>query len=66
MSRLEALQREIERLTDEEMRSLREWFSLRDADEWDRQIAQDVKAGKLDRLAEQALREHAEGRSIEL
>jgi hypothetical protein len=66
MSRLEALQHEIELLTDEEMRSLREWLELRDADEWDRQIEADVSSGKLDRLAEQTLREHAEGQSIRL
>jgi hypothetical protein len=33
---------------------------------WDRQIEDDVKAGKLDRLAKQALRDHEADRSTEL
>ncbi|BDC51880.1 hypothetical protein F183_A41950 [Bryobacterales bacterium F-183] len=66
MSRLEVLQNEIEQLNDEELRSLREWFAARDFDEWDRQMERDAKAGKLDRLAEQALRDHASGRSTKL
>jgi hypothetical protein len=32
-------------------------------DEWDRQIERDVLAGRLDRLAEQALRDDAEGKT---
>jgi hypothetical protein len=28
--------------------------------EWDRQIEEDVRAGKLDKFAEEALREHRE------
>jgi hypothetical protein len=37
-----------------------------DADEWDRQIEADIKAGKLDELVERALRDHAAGRTREL
>ena len=32
-------------------------------DAWDRQIEADAKAGRLDRFAEEAIREHREGRS---
>ncbi len=39
---------------------------IRNADAWDRQIEQDAKAGRLDPLAEQALRDHAEGRTTEI
>lgn len=66
MSRVEALQQEVELLNEEELRTFREWFANREADEWDRQIEADSKGGKLDRLAERALREHADGRSFEL
>ena len=33
---------------------------------WDRQFEADVKAGKLDTLAERALRDHRAGRSTRL
>lgn len=39
---------------------------IRNADAWDRQIEQDAKAGRLDPLAEQALRDLAEGRTTEI
>lgn len=32
-------------------------------DDWDRQIEADAKAGRLDRFAEEAIREHREGKS---
>lgn len=50
----------------EELVAFRAWFSKFDADAWDRQFEADVKAGKLDALAESALRDHAQGRSTEL
>jgi len=34
-----------------------------DFDAWDRQIEADAKAGWLDRFAEEAIREHREGKS---
>lgn len=37
-----------------------------DPSAWDRQFETDVNAGKLDSLAEQALNDHAAGRSREL
>ena len=33
-------------------------------DAWDRQIEADAKAGKFDRLMEEAVREHREGRTL--
>jgi len=35
-------------------------------DAWDRQIEADAKAGKLDRFAAEAIREHREGKTIPL
>ncbi len=35
-------------------------------DAWDRQIEADMQAGRLDRLADQALADFAQGRSTEL
>jgi len=61
MSKVESLEREVAKLTPQELAAFREWFSKYDADAWDRQIEEDVKAGRLDRLADQALAAHDRG-----
>ena len=66
MSRLENIEGEVMELSPEELSAFREWFAEFDAEIWDRQFASDVKTGKLDELAERALRDHAGGLSTEL
>ena len=61
MSKVDALEREIEKLSAEELAAFRDWFATYDADAWDRQMEADVKAGKLDRLAAEVLAEHKRG-----
>ncbi len=61
MTKVEALESEIEKLSPAELAAFREWFAKYDADEWDRQIEEDVRSGKLDRLAEEALGAHKRG-----
>ena len=63
MGKIENLEKQIQELSDEELARLRQWFAEYDAAKWDLQIEADAKAGKLDRLAEKALRDHAEGRT---
>jgi hypothetical protein len=64
--KIERLEQEIRALSAEELTALRRWFIEYDAEAWDREIEADVKSGKLDRLAEEALRDHAEGRTKRL
>ena len=59
MSKIESLEREIERLSPEDLAEFRRWFTSFDAAMWDQQIESDVRDGKLDALAEKALRDHA-------
>lgn len=66
MSRVEQIEGQIQQLTAEELAALREWFATFDAETWDRQMEADARDGKLDRLAEAALLDHAAGRSTEL
>jgi hypothetical protein len=66
MSRVEVLEREIKALSPEELAELRRWFAEFDAQAWDLQFESDVKAGKLDALAEKALRAHAAGETTKL
>jgi hypothetical protein len=65
MSKLEAIEKRISGLSAEELAEFRQWFAEFDAAAWDRQIERDVKAGKLDALADEALREHTAGKSTE-
>jgi hypothetical protein len=65
VSKLEALEKRVPALSAEELAEFRQWFAEFDRAEWDRQIERDVKAGKLDALADEALREHAAGKSSE-
>lgn len=66
MNRVETIEEQIQRLSPQELASLRDWFSRYDADAWDKQFDADVDAGKLDRVAEEALADHVAGRSREL
>jgi hypothetical protein len=66
MGKIENLEEQIRALSREEFARFREWFALFDAEAWDRQLEADVKSGKLDKLAERALRAHAAGQSTEL
>jgi len=66
MGKLESIERQIEDLSPQEMAELREWFATFDAEAWDRQFEADVRAGKLDALAEKALQAHASGTTTKL
>ncbi len=66
MSRVESIETQIQELSPDELATLREWFAEYDAEAWDRQFEADVEAGKLDALAERALRDHLAGRSTRL
>ena len=66
MGKIEALERQVQDLSAEELTAFRRWFAEFDAEIWDQQFEADVKAGKLDALAEKALQAHAAGRSTKL
>jgi hypothetical protein len=53
-------------LPPDDLAKFRAWFVEFDADAWDQQIEEDVKSGRLDELAEEALQDHAAGRTTEL
>lgn len=63
MTRVEKLEREIETLSDDELSEFRRWYSEFDAAAWDQEFASDVRAGALDRLADEAIADHRAGRS---
>jgi hypothetical protein len=53
----------IGQLSDEEMFKLIERLESKAGDVWDRQFEKDVKSGRLDSIAQQAIQEHRAGQS---
>jgi hypothetical protein len=63
VSKLERIENEIQGLSPQELAEFRNWFLAYDWAVWDRQLERDIEAGKLDALADEALREHAAGKT---
>ncbi|REJ93017.1 MAG: hypothetical protein DWQ34_11905 [Planctomycetota bacterium] len=63
---LQELEQSISELPPNELSRFREWFLAFDARNWDQRFEADVSAGRLDRLADEAIREHEAGESTEL
>jgi hypothetical protein len=66
MTTAEDIEKAVERLTPDELARFRAWFEAFDAGRFDAALERDIRAGKLDALAEEALAEHRAGRSREL
>ena len=63
MSKIEIIEQQVQGLSAEELRQFRAWFLEFDWAAWDRQLQRDVAAGKLDALADKALRDHVAGKT---
>jgi hypothetical protein len=66
MTKVEALEEEIGKLSASELAELREWFAEWNADKWDREIERDAASGKLDKLFEKSVADHLAGNSREI
>jgi hypothetical protein len=66
MTRVEALEQEVENLTPEELAAFSDWFAEFDWQAWDRELEKDVAAGRLDRFAAEVLEEHRRGKTTEI
>jgi len=66
MRKIEKLEQEVQKLSRTELAAFREWFRTYDSNEWDRQIEEDIRAGRLDKLAEEALAAHKAEKTKEL
>ncbi len=55
MNTVQDIERAIQTLEPTDLAAFRAWFAEYDADAWDRQIDDDVAAGRLDALADEAL-----------
>jgi hypothetical protein len=56
----------VRRLPKRELARFRKWFAEYDATVWDEQLVRDVAAGRLDKLADEALRDLKAGRTTAL
>ncbi len=66
MGKVERLQHQLRELSAEGLAELGDWFLELDWKRWDAQLEQDIRAGRLDALANQALRHNAAGESLSL
>ncbi len=66
MRKVEKLENEVQQLNPDELAAFRDWFRRYDSDEWDKEIERDVSAGRLDKLAEEAVAAHKAGRTREI
>jgi hypothetical protein len=63
MTTVEAIIAAIAELPPEQVAQIRAWLNERAEAEWDAQIEQDERAGRLDALADRALAEYRAGRT---
>jgi hypothetical protein len=66
MTKVQALEEEIGKLSASELAELREWFAEWDADKWDREIERDAASGKLDHFFERSVADQLAGKSREI
>jgi hypothetical protein len=66
MTTVEEITGAVKRLPKEDLARFRRWFAAYDATIWDRQLETDVAAGRLDKFAREALRDHKAGRTTDL
>ncbi len=63
---IEDLEQAVAKLPPDQFAEFRAWFEEFDAARFDQKIERDAKAGKLDRLADQAIGDFRKGRVREL
>jgi len=66
MLKVAEIKEAIEELPEEDFVQLRQWFSEKDWQKWDKQIEVDSESGKLDFLIKEALDEKSKGQLKEL
>ena len=63
---IEDLEKAVSKLSPDQFAKFRDWFEAFDAARFDQKIERDARAGKLDRLAEEALKAHRQGNAPEI
>lgn len=63
---IEDLEKAVAKLPPDQLAEFRSWFEAFDAARFDEKIGRDAQAGKLDRLADEAIDDFRKGRAREL
>jgi hypothetical protein len=63
MSRVERVEEAVQALDADELAQFRAWFAEYDWAVWDQQLERDVRDGRLNDLADEALEDHGSGRT---
>ena len=66
MTKVEQIEQEIAKLSPEDARRIAQWLEQFLSNQWDKQLQEDAKAGRLDPLSAQALREIEAGETQSL
>ena len=66
MTTVKEIEEAVTKLPKVELDKFRSWFEKFDVELWDKQFEDDVRSGKLDQLADQALKDFEEGRCTKL
>lgn len=66
MSKIKEIEKEVQGLKPDEFQAFRKWFWEFDVEIWDRQFEKDALSGKLDSLAEAALKSFKSGHCSEI
>ena len=66
MSTVEEIEKAVSRLEAKEYAKFRRWLSDCDNRKWDKRLDEDSRAGRLDRLAKEALKDLEQGRCTDL
>jgi hypothetical protein len=66
MSTVQEIEKAILQLSPTDLAALQNWLAELDAVRWDRQFEEDVAAGRLDVMADEALKDLREGRCTDL
>jgi hypothetical protein len=66
MKSIEEIESAIKSLPPEDLTRFRKWYDEFETDRWDRKIEEDVRAGRLEKPSDQAVKDLHEGRCTEL
>ncbi|MBS1258122.1 MAG: hypothetical protein MAG551_01175 [Candidatus Scalindua arabica] len=66
MTTVHEIEKAVSALPSNELEQFRKWFDEFDAKVWDKQFESDVRSGKLDQAAENALADFDKGKAKEL
>ena len=66
MTTVHEIEKAVSELPSNELEQFRKWFDKFDAKAWDKQFENDVRSGKLDQIAENAIADFDKGKFKEL